>query len=1158
MKKIFILTILIVHFGIILFGQTSVSNSNNIIPPSPTAAELGKYGAWPVSYYRGTPNISIPIYNYKVAGYTLPISLSYHASGIKVNDIASWVGLGWSLNAGGVISVSVRGRSDFDTGYPGEEPITRFHIRSRTEIENKIFFTAQEYSQIESRSKDIEPDIYNYSFGEYSGQFVIDNDLKVHFLTNNSGIKISVDIPNKKIVAKDPYGRTYVFDELEYTESLEGKGYYNAKANTMGDLRFSNANNNISAFYLSRIILENNKGSIFFKYDSETSNYYTEINGTMSTTDNAGNNPCSSFPNYDNPLYWREFGEFTFRNLNIKNKGKRLIKIYNNITNSKIEFNSDFSREDVALTKALSNISIFTNSTNTPQIVWDFDYNYFVSPIQKNDNLNNALHKRLRLNSIQKKSGLSINPISEEPYVFSYYGDTESDLQLPYRTSFDGVDFWGYCNSDARYVEHSNPSKIFPSVNYGHSVRYDFVSAHKMYFNDNYPIMSLNCWAPVPAYYGGNKTPNGYFGKSYTIKSIQYPTKGRTEFDFEGHIYSAVNSNTTGENQCGGLRVLSIRDLSYNSPTIERKFKYYGGVINIEPNYIQAFAKACYEPPAAPNANGICYMGIVVGPWVNDVNNTSGTSQANLGGYILSSTSFNPIYSYNSDYIGYKNVEEIIEGNGKNVFYYSTANDASLYNYYSFECGFHSGLGGGTSEVKLSGFIHSPIPVYPFPDHITGPVFKRGLNTKKIFYNKENKPVSEEEFIYKYVQDTIVYGNKLSIQSTCGYYGGFHYITAYEIPCGKSLLQRKLVKKYNVNGVNPIEEEYIYDYNEDTELIKETEQKGSDGKIITTKITYPFNYPDQSTEESNGNRTPIHSVLVEMTQRNMLAYPVEELKLVNGNCVDGSLNTYSNFNGMYLHSNSYNLKKGIANTPYQIFNGRDVDSLYYKTFTIHKYDNLGNVTQTSNENDIDISYIWGYNKIYPIAKAINAKEQEIAYTSFEDYNLTNGGGCYGDEWVCGHGKIHSDNAHTGNLSLENQGSTITTVKTIPAGRYKISLWAKNINGSSGGAITGIPGEPMWPGGNEWQYNERTFTLSSPQNITLNTTDNLLIDDISLYPIDAQIETYTWQIGVGMTSKTDSNGVVNLFEYDGLGRLVYILDYKKNVLKHYKYNYAKEN
>lgn len=84
-----------------------------IIPPSPTAAALMKYVETPVGTYTGVPNISIPLYEIKVRDITVPISLSYHAGGNRIDEEASWVGLGWSLNAGGAITCTVRGKEDF-------------------------------------------------------------------------------------------------------------------------------------------------------------------------------------------------------------------------------------------------------------------------------------------------------------------------------------------------------------------------------------------------------------------------------------------------------------------------------------------------------------------------------------------------------------------------------------------------------------------------------------------------------------------------------------------------------------------------------------------------------------------------------------------------------------------------------------------------------------------------------------------------------------------------------------------------------------------------------------------------------------------------------------------------------------------------------------
>ena len=82
-------------------AQDTTNTIGKVSIASPTAASLGKYGDFPVSYNTGLPQISIPIYTVKAGSLSLPISLSYHASGLKVQEQASWVGAGWALNAGG-------------------------------------------------------------------------------------------------------------------------------------------------------------------------------------------------------------------------------------------------------------------------------------------------------------------------------------------------------------------------------------------------------------------------------------------------------------------------------------------------------------------------------------------------------------------------------------------------------------------------------------------------------------------------------------------------------------------------------------------------------------------------------------------------------------------------------------------------------------------------------------------------------------------------------------------------------------------------------------------------------------------------------------------------------------------------------------------------
>ncbi|WP_422080336.1 hypothetical protein [Ulvibacterium sp.] len=65
-----------------------------------------------VDLYTGMIDVAIPIYEIKEKDLKVPISIRYHEPGIKVNEDAGWVGLGWNLVAGGQIIREVRGNPD--------------------------------------------------------------------------------------------------------------------------------------------------------------------------------------------------------------------------------------------------------------------------------------------------------------------------------------------------------------------------------------------------------------------------------------------------------------------------------------------------------------------------------------------------------------------------------------------------------------------------------------------------------------------------------------------------------------------------------------------------------------------------------------------------------------------------------------------------------------------------------------------------------------------------------------------------------------------------------------------------------------------------------------------------------------------------------------
>jgi hypothetical protein len=99
------------------FQPNTWIQAGQIIPPSPQAASLGRYGNIPVNYYTGSPNIEIPLYTISGKYLNMPISLTYDANATQVGTLPSWTGLGWTLQTGGVITRTVIGNPDMDWNY---------------------------------------------------------------------------------------------------------------------------------------------------------------------------------------------------------------------------------------------------------------------------------------------------------------------------------------------------------------------------------------------------------------------------------------------------------------------------------------------------------------------------------------------------------------------------------------------------------------------------------------------------------------------------------------------------------------------------------------------------------------------------------------------------------------------------------------------------------------------------------------------------------------------------------------------------------------------------------------------------------------------------------------------------------------------------------
>jgi hypothetical protein len=106
MKSIYTLAV-ILFLPFIILGQSISPDVPNILPPSPTASDLGKYTLLGSGLNTGGASVNLPVYDYATPNLSLPVSLMYSSDGIKVDQTASRVGLGWTLNAGGAVSRTV-------------------------------------------------------------------------------------------------------------------------------------------------------------------------------------------------------------------------------------------------------------------------------------------------------------------------------------------------------------------------------------------------------------------------------------------------------------------------------------------------------------------------------------------------------------------------------------------------------------------------------------------------------------------------------------------------------------------------------------------------------------------------------------------------------------------------------------------------------------------------------------------------------------------------------------------------------------------------------------------------------------------------------------------------------------------------------------------
>lgn len=499
---------------------------------SPEVQAINRYGQIPVSYFTGAPQIDIPLYETDMRGFKFGVSVSYNASGVKVDDIASVVGLGWVLNAGGVISRTVNGLAD-------ETP--QFGFLDKTFASKEFgndYYMRYMYNTLDPSAVDCAADEFTYNFMGYSGKFSFGSDRKIHLLPFRN-LKIEfVDRTYFKVMTEE--GHTFLFNE---TEKTIVNGHGSAAATT--------------AWHLTKIILNNNGGEIDFSYI-------------------AGSSYEDRFPSYSSSRVEMRAasGDASFHNSFINNVNKTEVLYSYVMTSPKylseikfgslgriaFEYDGTTQRLDFLSGKILRSIKVY-NSGTAPIRNWEFAQDIKLCDAGYNLSLHyNSDRYRMFLKSISEVS----NSADKQVYKMEY-----DPTPLPCRKSF-GKDLWGYYNGkssnhNAIYINAEDAATVsrlgFPSgINNDRKGNETYLKAGSL-IKLTYPTGGYTAFE-----YEGHQISADEKAGGLRIKSIKNYTDG---------VLAETKSFKYGLNE-NGLAKISTFDYNKNFKRLRGGYHYPG------------------------------------------------------------------------------------------------------------------------------------------------------------------------------------------------------------------------------------------------------------------------------------------------------------------------------------------------------------------------------------------------------------------------------------------------------------------------------------------------------------------------------------------------------------------------------------------------------
>ncbi len=1100
-------------FTLLFFGIIRTSYSQDFTEvsfPMPDAFAFAKQSINNLNYSTGKAIVSIPMAEIGGRNLNVKIGLNYNGGGIKVEEEASSVGLGWTLNYGGLVTRVMRGiPDDKSNGFisnPNE--VSNFKTLSYQDQINYLFETID-------GQHDTEPDEFIYNFNGYSGRFIYDPGSSEFVQYPLSDIKIEAVKEGTLIkgwILTTPKGDDYFFG-LTKDQSREVV----EKVGTSTSTNYSTLNglqngadlgsNYVQSWYLVEIHDASELDSIIYHY----SNLTVKKSGRSHEMDFWSGD-------METPVYRAAVENGVMTSFYLKTS---LVPKIDSIISldRKILFKwGSTTREDLEGDKALDQIEIL-NQYNEPIKTFDFKYKYFVSTDLSPWNIYSLSYRKKRL-CLEAIHEYGSNQLSYLPHEFTYF----EDHILPDKLS-TSQDYWGYYNGKSNGLHMLPESYLqqYKIVLEGADRSVDTVFAKACTLKEiKYPSGSSKEFI-----YEGNKASNSHqFGSQFENMLVNPLVRENIHFyqmpefktdSFPGYdVYDTIFTVTTNLRGLIDFQLLNgcvdyqstecdysivLRNLSQGS---SQALTEESGALDLNPGQYKLEVKVYDDSRnclfiSGPD-NSVCRGFEVFLSWyVDPLNISNFNSTIRTGGLrvreinLFDGDSLTLTRSFRYQVFGDSissgelfQVPAFVTKLSTPSFYQRLSNSAiDLINdtFYT-NVTEYKGVDKEDGKTEYS-FLSDSLEVENFSDFAKFPFPKKfnttwlaGLPHEEIHYRYSGgayTPIQRTGYEYKKLRETKFtdVGIKMGSLDIANAYDWAYYSVKTNI----YLVSKTTTLNYE-NGGHQISQSIEYKHRDSVDHFMPTKivRNGDDIETIVEDIKYTNNFYGD----------PLYASLFD---ENVIV-PIQTTTFHNSQLMRRRFIEYDSIAPNVVLPISVSLNENGETAV------RVVQSLSYN-------DSDHQLKSVEYEDGLAKHYLWSTDGLRPIAEIVDAHSSYYYHTSFESNGNVSGG-------------------YSGNRSFS--GDFLVAAPTKP-GDYILS-YRKKESGS-------------------WKRYE----------VGIGLTDILLsghIDEVRVYPRAAQMTTYTYSKSGKIISVCDANGTVQSYEYDDFDRLKKVVDHNGHIMKSYDY------